>query len=151
MVILFICHGNICRSPAAEFIMKDLLRKYRLENEAIIFSRATSLEEIGNDIYPPMKSELYRNCIPFNRHSATRITKSDYEKSDYIFYMDDMNLSYLNRLIPDVDKKYINITKYSSYNISHIEDPWYSDRFDLVVKQLKDCCENIINQIIKAK
>lgn len=65
--------------------MKDLLRKYRLENDAIVFSRATSLEEIGNDIYPPMKSELYRNGIPFNRHSATRITKSDYEKRTIFF------------------------------------------------------------------
>lgn len=149
--IIFVCHGNICRSPAAEFIMKDLLRKYHLDNDVSVCSRATSLEEIGNDIYPPMKSELYRNNIPFERHHASRITQKDYDSSNYIFYMDDNNLRYLNCLLNDNENKLINITKYSSNHISHIEDPWYSDRFDLVVSQLIDCCKNIIEKLIRAK
>ena len=131
--------------------MKDLLRKYHLDNNVSVCSRATSLEEIGNDIYPPMKEELYRNNISFTRHRASRITQIDYDSSDYIFYMDENNLRYLNCLLNDTENKLINITKYSSNYISHIEDPWYSDRFDLVVRQLIDCCENIIKKLLIAK
>ena len=137
--IIFVCHGNICRSPAAEYIMKYLSKNYK------VCSRATSFEEIGNDIYPPMKRELSRHEIPYVRHYATRITKEDYDKADYIFYMDDENYYYLNKMFGE-SNKILPIYKFTP-NINEIEDPWYSDRFDLVFNQIYQCIQNIIKNI----
>mgnify|MGYP003312184716 CR=1 FL=1 len=144
--IIFVCHGNICRSPAAEWVFKHLMNKYQLDDRFFVYSRATSTEEIGNDIYPPMKRALYNKEIPFFEHRATQITKEDYKKADYIFYMDNNNLRYLNYLIEDVDKKYIKITKYSEI-AGDIEDPWYSGQFDKVLSQIEECCKGIIKNL----
>ena len=137
--IVFVCHGNICRSVAAEYIMKSMTNNY------IIVSRATSYEEIGNDIYPPMKRELTRNGIKFDRHSAQRIDYKDYESSDYIFYMDDENRWMLERMFPNSNKIF-PIYRYSK-DITEIEDPWYTGRFDLVVSQIKQCIKDILANI----
>ena len=137
--ITFVCHGNICRSVAAEYIMKSLTKDYE------IISRATSYEEIGNDIYPPVKKELIRNNIPFARHYAKRIDSKDYETSDYIFYMDDENRYMLERMFPNSNKMF-PIYKFTK-GINEIEDPWYSDRFDLVVRQITQCVKDILNNI----
>ena len=145
--IIFICHGNICRSPAAEWIMKYLLQKYNLEEDFFVLSRATSLEEIGNDIYPPMKRALYHKQIPFFEHHAKRITLDELEKADYIFYMDSLNKSYMERLFGFLPEKCQIITKYSE-NIGFIDDPWYTGQFDEVVEQITDCCENIIKKLL---
>ena len=145
--IIFVCHGNICRSPAAEWIMKRLLLKYNLEEDFFISSRATSLEEIGNDIYPPMKRALYRKEIPFYEHHAKRITIEDLNKTDYIFYMDALNKSYMERLFGNLPEKCQIITKYSE-NIGFIDDPWYTGQFDEVVEQIEECCEDIIKNLL---
>ena len=137
--IIFVCHGNICRSVAAEYIFKNM------NNEYIVLSRATSNEEIGNDIYPPMKRELTRQGIPFDRHYAKRIDYDDYQKADIIFYMDSENLYTLNRMFPNSNKIF-PIYKYTP-SISEIEDPWYTGRFDLVVSQIKQCIKDIINNM----
>ena len=137
--IIFVCHGNICRSVAAEYIFKNM------NNEYIVLSRATSNEEIGNDIYPPMKRELTRQGIPFDRHYAKRIDYDDYLKADLIFYMDDENFYTLNRMFPNSNKIF-PIYKYTP-SISEIEDPWYTGRFDLVVTQIKTCIKDILNNI----
>lgn len=144
--IIFVCHGNICRSPAAEWITKQLLNKYHLDDRFFVYSRATSLEEIGNDIYPPMKRALYSRCVPFYEHHAKQIAKEDYDKADYIFYMDNNNLRYLNYLIEDTDKKYANITKFTA-NLDYIDDPWYTGQFEKVVDELFECCEAIIRNL----
>ena len=89
MKVLFVCHGSICRSPAAEMIFKSL------NNEHEVISRALTHEEIGNDIYPPMKRELARRGNPFTPHHAQYISLEDFESSDYVFYMDESNLRYL--------------------------------------------------------
>ena len=149
--IIFICHGNICRSPAAEWIMKHLLLKYHLEEDFFIFSRATSLEEIGNDIYPPMKRALYNKEIPFFEHHAKRITLEELNKADYIFYMDELNKRYLERLFGPLPEKCQMITKYVDYP-SFIDDPWYTGDFDNVVDQIENCCDAIINKaLLKAR
>lgn len=148
--IIFVCHGNICRSPAAEWIMKYLLQRYNLEEDFFILSRATSLEEIGNDIYPPMKRALYNKKIPFYEHHAKRITIKELNDADYIFYMDSMNLRYLERLFGNLPEKCQIITKYSE-NIGFIDDPWYTGQFDEVVDQIIDCCENIITKLLIKK
>ena len=140
--IIFVCHGNICRSVAAEWIAKLLAIKYHLDDKYIIYSRATSTEEIGNDIYPPMKHALYRRDIPFYSHHAKQITKEDYENADYIFYMDEYNHRNLLRMFDDYKHIILPITKYTS-ELSIIDDPWYTGQFDEVVDELMICIENI--------
>lgn len=138
MNIIFICHGNICRSVAAEYIAKQLDK----DKKHNIISRATSFEEIGNDIYPPMKQTLRMEGIPFGVHHATRINQQDYAWADIIFYMDDENKYYLNRIVPDVDNKIKPIYLYTP-EISEIEDPWYTRNFQKVVSQIKTCVNDI--------
>ena len=145
--IIFVCHGNICRSPAAEWIMKHLLQAYNLEEDFFVFSRATSLEEIGNDIYPPMKRALYNKEIPFFEHHAKRITLDELNKADYVFYMDELNKRYMERLFGNLPEKCQIITKYSE-NISFIDDPWHTGQFDEVVEQITECCQDIINKLL---
>ena len=127
--IIFVCHGNICRSVAAEYIAKQLLIKYHLDDRFNVISRATSTEEIGNDIYPPMKLVLKNHCIQFERHYATQITHDEFLNAEYIFYMDTHNLYYLERMFGKNDK-YLLISRFLDEKI--IEDPWYTDRFEYV-------------------
>ena len=137
--IIFVCHGNICRSPAAEFIAKKLSDKY------IFISRATSYEEIGNDIYPPMKRELIKNGIPFVRHYAQRISDEDFDSADYIFYMDEENKYSLEKRFPN-SKKLLPIFNFTPC-IYKIEDPWYTGRFDIVIGQIKTCVIDILKAL----
>ena len=137
--IVFVCHGNICRSVAAEYIMKSMANQYE------VISRATSFEEIGNDIYPPMKRELLNNGIPFNRHYARRIDRDDYASADYVFYMDDENYHFLYRMFGD-DPKIKPIYEWTP-SITEIEDPWYTGRFNVVVNQITQCVKDILENI----
>ena len=146
MKIIFVCHGNICRSVAAEYVAKQLDTSHQFE----IVSRATSYEEIGNDIYPPMKQELYSQGIPFGIHHAKRITKEDYDSADYIFYMDDENRYYLNRIVNDASNKIRPIYLFTP-EISEIEDPWYTRNFHKVLEQIKRCVKDILDNIEKIK
>ena len=127
--------------------MKYLLHRYSLEGDFFVLSRATSLEEIGNDIYPPMKRALYNKEIPFFEHHAKRITKEELDKADYVFYMDELNKRYMERLFGNLPEKCQIITKYSQ-NISFIDDPWYTGQFDEVVEQISECCEDIITHLL---
>ena len=145
--IIFVCHGNICRSPAAEWIMKHLLLRYKLEEDFFVISRATSTEEIGNDIYPPMKRALYNKEIPFFEHHARQITKKELDKADYVFYMDSLNKRYMERMFGELPSKCQIITKYSQYP-EYIDDPWYTGDFDNVVDQISQCCEDIITKLL---
>lgn len=146
--IIFVCLGNICRSPAAEYICKKLLLEKGLEKSFEVISRATSYEESGNDIYPPMKSELRRQGIPYSSHCATRITKNDYDSADYIFYMEETNRINLSRIVEDNKNIIQPIYKYTP-SITRIEDPWYSDRYELVVSQIQKCIKDILKEITK--
>ena len=139
MKIIFVCHGSICRSPAAEMIFKMLCKDHE------VISRALSYEEIGKDIYPPMKRELLRRKIPFTRHYATYLTNDDYLSADYIFYMDDSNLRLLSYRFPIGDK--ILPVFYFSDGIEEIEDPWYTDNYEKVVNQITTCVKDIIKNI----
>lgn len=104
--ILFICHGNICRSTMAEFVMKDLVHKAGLDADFEIASAATSREEIGNDIHPGTKAELRAQKIPYTRHLAVQMTKRDYEHYDLIIAMDNKNLRGIERIVgPDNNNK----------------------------------------------
>lgn len=144
--IIFVCHGSICRSPAAEFIAKEYLKKTARDTEFSVTSLAVSFEEYGNDIYPPMKRELMLHNIPLERHSANRITQKDYDSADYIFYMDESNLRYLKSLLNPPYDKLFPINMYTK-RIPYIEDPWYTDRYALVVSQITECIVDIFKNI----
>ncbi len=134
--ILFVCHGNICRSVMAEYIMKSLDK----DNKFYIESKATTTEEIGNDIYKPVKEVLDKNNIPYKKHKARQISYKDYYDFDYIFCMDNENLYDLERILPNSDKTYLLSDK-------EIDDPWYTRDFDLCFKEIYYNVERLINKI----
>ena len=146
MNIIFICHGNICRSPVAEILFSDLVKEYHLENEILVSSRATSLEEIGNDIYPPMKMTLHNHGYDDVHHYASRITRYEFESATRIYYMDRNNLYYLERLFGPSEKFHL-ITE--DLDNQDIEDPWYTDRFEFVYQRIKKAVEAIFKSIKK--
>lgn len=144
MNIIFVCHGNICRSPLAEVLFNNLLKG----NEGIkCISRATSLEEIGNDIYPPMKKVLLSHNVKYSRHYASRITNAEFVDADYIFYMDNNNLRYLERLFGP-SKKYHLISEYDDG--LEVEDPWHTGRYEyvysLIEKYVKAIYKKVTNE-----
>ena len=145
MKIIFICHGNICRSPVGEILLKNKLKENGIEGINVA-SRATSLEEIGNDIYPPMKRVLNSHGDRYERHYATRITQEEFNEADYIFYMDNNNLYYLNRLFGSSPKFHL-ISEYDDG--TEIEDPWYTDRFEYVYQRIKECVESIYKKMVE--
>ena len=144
MNIIFICHGNICRSPVGEILLKELIEKNDVKG-INVFSRATSFEEIGNDIYPPMKRVLYSHGVKFDRHYATRITQEEFQEADYIFYMDRNNLFYLNRMFGQSNKFHL-ISEYDDNQ--EVEDPWYTDRFEYVFNKIKNYVEIIYKKVV---
>ena len=127
-LIIFVCHGNICRSPMAEFIAKHLDTKHRYE----YISRATSLEEIGNDIYYPAKYVLEKHNVPYTHRGAARISLEEFKKAKHIFVMDFNNLSYIKRLFP-----YEDYSKVSLLGVREIEDPWYTGNFEKVYQEIE--------------
>ena len=146
MNIIFICHGNICRSPIAEIFFSDLVKEHHLEDKFNVSSRATSLEEIGNDIYPPMKRVMWSHGYYDIHHSAQRISVEEFKSADYIFYMDSNNLYYLERLFGKSNKFHL-ITEYLD-NVE-IEDPWYTNRFEFVYQRIKKAVEAIFKSFNK--
>ena len=144
MNIVFICHGNICRSPVAEIILRCLVEDAHLDNEIKVISRATSLEEIGNDIYPPMKRVLSQHGYINKHHYAQRMSMSEFNDADYIFYMDNNNLYYLKRLFGESEKYHL-ITEY--LDNQEIEDPWYTNRFEFVYQRIMRAVEAIFKKI----
>ena len=144
--IIFICHGSICRSPAAAFIARNYLKELGRDKEFNIMIRATSSEEIGNDVYPPMKKELYRRGIPLYPHHAQRIRQEDYDMADYLFYMDNENRYSLMHQLDDYKHIIFPINKWTN-DVIEIEDPWYTGRYEKVCDQITDCIHDIFANI----
>lgn len=139
--IIFICHGNICRSPVASILFNKIASEEGLDGY-LSFSRATSLEEIGNDIYPPMKKVLNAHDVRYERHFATQITHDEFLNAEYIFYMDTHNLYYLEKMFGRNDK-YLLISRFLDEKT--IEDPWYTGRFEYVYSRIEECVKEIVN------
>ncbi|MCF0106939.1 MAG: low molecular weight phosphotyrosine protein phosphatase [Holdemanella sp.] len=141
--VLFVCHGNICRSPMAEFIMKDLVNKKGIREHYYIESAATSTEEIGNDMYPPAKRILSNKGIPYARRQARQIEKRDYDAFDYIIGMDSYNMNNLHRRFPyDKDHKI-----YPLLDGRSVSDPWYTDDFDRAYKDILEGCTKWLEKL----
>ncbi len=143
---MFICHGNICRSPMAEFIMKDLVRTAGLEQQFRIASSATSTEEIGNDIYPPAQQELRRHNTPFTHRAARQFTASEYGDWDLLICMDRDNLRNLARITPDPDGKVRLLMDYTSCP-GDVEDPWYTGDFSVTWDDIHEGCSRLLEQL----
>lgn len=143
--LLFVCHGNICRSPMAEFVMKDIVRKNGLSDKIYVESSATSREEIGNDIHYGTKRKLTEMGIPFEKRGARQITKKDYEDFDYIILMDSYNVRNLKRIIPEDNKnKVFKLLDFSKRKGEDIADPWYTGNFDETYNDVIMGCEGLL-------
>ncbi len=141
MKILFVCHGNICRSTMAEFVLKDMLQKAGVEAEVI--SRGTSAEELGNDTHHGTKEVLRREGIPFTRRRATVLTKNDCDSANFIYVMDNNNLRNTRRIAGDA-----NITKVELLlGDKEVADPWYTGNFDITYREITSACEKIVKKI----
>ena len=154
--ILFLCHGNICRSPMAEFVMRYLAEQAGIADRFLIDSAAVSSEEIGNDIYPPAKRKLREKGIPFSSHAARRVTADDYAFFDYLICADRSNLRWLERIVgPDTDQKVSLMMSWPKISdlqspISNVEDardvfdPWYSGDFETAYRDIFTACNAIL-------
>ena len=138
--ILFVCHGNICRSPMAEFVLKDMAAKAGVSHKFKIDSRATSREELGNPVYPPARRELNRHGILCDGHRATQITRKDLEFYDYIYYMDSNNRRNLHRMFPD----FHDFLPFLSRDVA---DPWYSGDFTQTWADVQEGCQRILEEL----
>ena len=149
--ILFVCLGNICRSPMAEFILKDMVKKENLENKFIIHSAATSSSTSGEDMYEEAKIKLKENQITYTKHKARKILQSDYEKYDYIIGMDDNNIKDILYVIKeDKNKKVYKLLDFTQ-KPRDILDPWYTGNFTKAYDDIKIGCQGLLNYLINLK
>ena len=140
--ILFVCHGNICRSPMAEFVMKDMVRKAGVAERFFIASAAVSREEIGEPVYPPARRELARHGISCEGHAAHQITRQELMDYDRIYYMDESNARYLRRLFGnDADKCRPLLPR-------DVADPWYTGNFSRTWEDVVEGCRNILEELV---
>ena len=145
--ILFVCHGNICRSPMAECLLKDMVRRERLEEDIYVESAAATTEEIGNDIYPPAKRKLREKGIPFQPRQARIMTKKDYESFDMIIGMDEENLWDMRRICGgDRDGK-ISLLMDWAGNSRDVADPWYTGNFETTYQDLITGCTALLKKL----
>ena len=147
--ILFICHGNICRSPMAEFVMKELVRRAGLEDDFLIESAATSREELGNDMHYGTRTKLREMGIPFTRRAARQITINDYDRYDYLVAMDDENLYYMNRCWGGDPKNKIRMLLSFAGKDRDIADPWYTGNFDQTYEDVLEGCTAFLASLQK--
>ena len=147
--ILFVCHGNICRSPMAEFVMKKIVKDAGLENDFVIESAATSSEEIGNDVHYGTKEKLTQMNVPFSKRRARKITPADYDYFDLLIGMDVENLYYMeNAWNKDPNDKVKLLLTYAGKD-RDIADPWYTHNFDDTYEDIVEGCTALFNSIVK--
>ncbi len=144
--ILFVCHGNICRSPMAEFIFKKMVKDTGRENDFEADSAATSTEEIGNDVYPPAKACLRRHNIPFTRRAARQITDADLDYYDQIYLMDHNNLRWLKYAVSNPEKAAGKIKLLMSLagEDRDVADPWYTGDFERTFSDISKALPHIL-------
>ena len=138
--ILFVCHGNICRSPMAEFVLKDMVKKAGVAHEFHIASVAVSREELGNPVYPPARREMAKHGVACDGHRARQITQADVDSYDHIYYMDSSNARYLQQMFPGE-------TKFRSFLDRNVADPWYTGDFTQTWADIQEGCTRIMEEL----
>ena len=147
--ILFVCLGNICRSPMAEFVMKDLVKKAGLVSQFHIESAATSREEIGNPVYPPARRKLAEYGISCDGHAARQLTNADYEKYDLLIGMDSANLRNMQRIYSgDPDGKLHLLMDYTD-RPGDVADPWYTGDFEATWQDVLEGCQGLLHELME--
>ena len=150
MKVLFVCHGNICRSPMAEFILKALVKAKGLEDQFYIESAAVSTEEIGNPIYPPAKRCLTQHGVLFdNEKRARQVTRADYARFDRIICMDASNLRWIRRIIPEDPEGKIHLMMSYTGVGRDVADPWYTGDFEAVWRDILEGCRGLLEKLIE--
>ena len=145
--ILFVCHGNICRSPMAEFIMKDMVKKAGLEWKFEIASAATSAEELGNPVYPPAKRELAAHGISCKGKTARRMSRADYDEWDHIVCMDNWNMRNMLRITGGDPEGKMQLLMSFANLADEVEDPWYTGDFSGVYRQIEQGCAAMLEKL----
>ena len=146
--VLFLCHGNICRSTMAEMVLKQLVRERNIADCFYIDSAATSREEIGNGVHYGTRRKLAEVGIPCEDHRARQVTKKDYEKFDYLIVMDSNNVRNLNRIIgSDPDGKVYKLLDFTERTGASIADPWYTGNFDETYRDVLEGCEGFLKKV----
>ena len=150
--IMFVCHGNICRSPMAEFIFKAMIRERGMEGRFVVASSATSTEEIwggvGNPVYPPACEELARHGIACDGKRAVQLRREDYDKYDLFIGMDSANVRNMNRMLGgDPEGKIRKLMDYTGRG-GDVADPWYSERFDIAYRDIEQGCRALLAELI---
>ena len=147
--ILFVCHGNICRSPMAEFVMKDLVRKAGLEDRFLIASKAARRDELGNDTHYGTKAKLRQMGVPFAKRRATLLDRSDYDGYDYLIGMDEENMRDMLRLFGgDPNGKIYKLLRFADED-RDVADPWYTGNFDETYEDVLKGCTALLRMIGK--
>ena len=147
--ILFVCHGNICRSPMAEYVMKDLVEKRGLSDEFEIESCATSTEEIGSDVYPPARAELEKHGVRCGHRRARQITQQDVSHFDHIVAMDSFNLRNISRLTPYDHEGRIRLLMDFAGEHRDVEDPWYTGDFSKAYEDILKGCQALLDSLVR--
>lgn len=149
MKILFVCHGNICRSPMAEFVMRDLVEKAGLDDQIQVASAATSTEEIGNPVYSPARRKLAEHGIGCAGHAARQLTRQDYDRFDLLIGMDSANIRNMRRICGgDPDGKIRMLMDYTGCS-REVADPWYTGNFDQTFTDVLAGCKALLAQLQK--
>ncbi len=147
MNILFVCHGNICRSPMAEFVMKDIANKRGIADSLFIDSAATSTEEIGNGVHRGTRDKLRAEGVPLCEHRARQIVKSDYDKYDFLIGMDLWNIKNMKKILgEDYGNKIHRLLEFTPRG-GDIADPWYTGDFDTTYTDIREGCEGLLEYL----
>ena len=146
--IMFVCHGNICRSPMAELVLKHMLAEEGMSECAEVCSRATSTEELGNPVYPPARDELRKHGITCEGKRAVQVKKSDYDNYDYLICMDENNMRNIRRIIAsDPESKIVKLLSFTGEN-RNVADPWYSGDFETCYRDIYNGCKALLEKLI---
>ena len=145
--ILFVCHGNICRSPMAEFVMKDMAEKAKVSHRFTIASAAVSDEEVGNPVYPPARRELQKHGIACAGHRARQLTAADYHRFDYLIGMESANVRNMLRITGgDPDGKISRCLDHTSRS-GDVADPWYTGDFTATWRDVSEGCAALLREL----